>query len=83
MPLSWYPAEDPEHVERDHPDGALGMVRWVNATKNPDTRRRRGDVSISKMQSGKKRHCCFNLSACTDKDLSKNGRLLEPANDRP
>ena len=58
-------------------------VRWVNATKNPDTRRRRVDVSISKMNSGKRRPCCFNLSACTDPDLSKNGRLLEPGDDRP
>jgi hypothetical protein len=53
-------------------------VRWVNATRNPDTRTRRVDVSISKMKSGKRRPCCFNLSACTDPDLSKNGRLLEP-----
>ena len=29
-------------------------VRWVNATKNPDTRTRRVDVSISKMKSGKR-----------------------------
>ena len=58
-------------------------VRWVNATKNPDTRSRRVDVSISKMNSGKRRPCCFNLSACTDPDLSKNGRLLDPADDRP
>ena len=58
-------------------------VRWVNATKNPDTRRRRVEVSISKMNSGKRRPCCFNLSACTDPDLSKNGRLLEPGDDRP
>jgi Bacteriocin-protection, YdeI or OmpD-Associated/Domain of unknown function (DUF1905) len=58
-------------------------VRWVNATRNPDTRRRRVDVSISKMKSGKRRPCCFNLSACTDPDLSKNGRLLEPGDDRP
>jgi Domain of unknown function (DUF1905)/Bacteriocin-protection, YdeI or OmpD-Associated len=57
-------------------------VRWVSATNNPDTRRRRVEVSISKMQSGKRRPCCFNLSACTDPDLSKNGRLLEPADDR-
>jgi Domain of unknown function (DUF1905)/Bacteriocin-protection, YdeI or OmpD-Associated len=58
-------------------------VRWVNATRNPDTRRRRVDVSISKMKSGKRRPCCFNLSACTDPDLSKNGRLVEPGDDRP
>jgi hypothetical protein len=53
-------------------------VRWVNATRNPDTRRRRVEVSISKMTSGKRRPCCFNLAACTDPDLSRNGRLLEP-----
>jgi Bacteriocin-protection, YdeI or OmpD-Associated/Domain of unknown function (DUF1905) len=58
-------------------------VRWVNATKNPETRTRRVEVSISKMKSGKRRPCCFNLSACTDPDLSKNGRLLEPGDDRP
>ena len=54
-------------------------VRWINATKNPATRKRRVDVSISKMNSGKRRPCCFNLSACTDPNLSKNGRLIEPA----
>jgi hypothetical protein len=57
-------------------------VRWVNATKNPGTRGRRVEVSISKMQSGKRRPCCFDLSACTDPDLSKNGRLFEPGDGR-
>jgi hypothetical protein len=54
-------------------------VRWVNATNNPDTRKRRVEVSISKMNSGKRRPCCFNLAACTDPHLSRNGRLVEPA----
>lgn len=54
-------------------------VRWVNATPNPDTRKRRVEVSISKMKSGKRRPCCFNLAGCTDPNLSKNGRLVEPA----
>jgi Domain of unknown function (DUF1905)/Bacteriocin-protection, YdeI or OmpD-Associated len=54
-------------------------VRWVNATRNPATRLRRIDVSISKMNSGKRRPCCFDLSACTDPYLSKNGRLLDPS----
>lgn len=54
-------------------------VRWVNATRSPDTRKRRVEVSISKMNSGKRRPCCFDLGACTDPNLSKNGRLLEPA----
>ena len=54
-------------------------VRWVNATPNSDTRKRRVEVSISKMKSGKRRPCCFNLAACTDPKLSKNGRLVELA----
>ena len=54
-------------------------VRWVNATNNPDTRKRRVEVSTSKMKGGKRRPCCFNLAACTDPYLSKNGRLIEPA----
>lgn len=51
-------------------------VRWVNATANPGTRQRRVEVSISKMNSGKRRPCCFDLAACTDPQLSKNGKLL-------
>ena len=58
-------------------------VRWVNATKNPETRKRRVEVTISKMNSGKRRPCCFDLSACTDPELSRNGKLLDPGNDRP
>ncbi len=54
-------------------------VRWVNATNNPDTRKRRVEVSISKMQSGKRRPCCFNLAGCTDPNLSRSGKLIEPA----
>lgn len=52
-------------------------VRWINATKNPETRKRRVEVGISKLQSGKRRPCCFDLSACTDPDLGKNGRLID------
>ena len=50
-------------------------VRWVNATASPATRHRRVEVTISKMNSGKRRPCCFDLSACTDPALSKNGKL--------
>jgi hypothetical protein len=52
-------------------------VRWVNATASPVTRQRRVEVSISKMNSGKRRPCCFDLSACTDPELSKNGKLRD------
>jgi hypothetical protein len=53
-------------------------VRWVNATNNPETRKRRVEVSLSKMKSGKRRPCCFDLSACTDPKLARNGRLRQP-----
>lgn len=51
-------------------------VRWVKATRNPATRKRRVEVSISKLSDGKRRPCCFNLAACTDPELSKSGKLV-------
>jgi hypothetical protein len=54
-------------------------VRWVNATRNPETRSKRVAVSISKLRGGKRRPCCFNLASCTDPELSKNGKLIAPA----
>jgi len=53
-------------------------VRWISATRNPETRARRVEVSVSKMSSGKRRPCCFDLSACTDPNLSAAGRLRQP-----
>ena len=52
-------------------------VRWINATKNLQTRERRVEVCISKLRSGKRRPCCFDLASCTDPELSKNGKLVE------
>jgi Bacteriocin-protection, YdeI or OmpD-Associated/Domain of unknown function (DUF1905) len=52
-------------------------VRWINATKNSETRKRRIEVGVSKLRSGKRRPCCFDLAACTDPDLAKNGRLVD------
>ncbi len=54
-------------------------VRWINATPNPETRKRRVEVGISKMEGGKHRPCCFNRAACTDPELTRNGRLMEHA----
>jgi hypothetical protein len=51
-------------------------VRWVNATRNADTRSKRIEVSISKLRGGKRRPCCFNLASCTDPELSRNGKLV-------
>ena len=69
-----------QHLWKDiTPMARWEWVRWVNATKNPDTRKRRVEVTISKMNGGKRRPCCFDLASCTDPNLSKSGRLLEPA----
>lgn len=54
-------------------------VRWVGATRNPDTRSRRVDVSISKLEAGSSRPCCFDLSSCTDPELARSGRLATAA----
>ena len=52
-------------------------IRWVNSTAIPETRERRVEVSISKMESGKRRPCCFNLASCTDPNVSKSGKLID------
>ena len=68
-----------QHIWEDiTPMARWEWVRWVNATTNPDTRKRRVEVSISKMNSGKRRPCCFNLAGCTDPYLSQHGRLRQP-----
>ena len=53
-------------------------VRWVQATRNPQTRARRVEVSISKLDGGKRRPCCFDLASCTDPELARGGKLPEP-----
>ncbi|MGB3592587.1 MAG: YdeI/OmpD-associated family protein [Ornithinimicrobium sp.] len=52
-------------------------VRWIQATKSPQTRQRRVEVTISKLDDGKRRPCCFDLSACTDPQLARSGKLRE------
>ena len=52
-------------------------VRWVGATRNPDTRARRVEVSIDKLRGGKRRPCCFDLSSCTDPELARSGVLKD------
>jgi hypothetical protein len=36
----------------------------------------RFEVTISKMNNGKRRPCCFNRAAYTDPEVSKNGKLI-------
>jgi len=53
-------------------------IRWIGATKNPETRQRRIEITLSKFEDGKRRPCCFDRSQCTDPAVSSNGKLLEP-----
>lgn len=53
-------------------------IRWMNATLSQETRAIRIEKTVSKLNGKHRRPCCFNLAACTDPDLSKSGRLIEP-----
>jgi hypothetical protein len=52
-------------------------VRWVNETRNMETRAVRIEKTISKLDGEHRRPCCFNLAACTDPTLSRSGKLME------
>ena len=65
-------------MERHHAHGALGVDAWVNETRNRDTRKVRIEKTISKLNGEHRRPCCFNLAACTDPELSRSGKLVEP-----
>jgi hypothetical protein len=54
-------------------------IRWIGATKNPETRKRRIAIACSKLTDGKRRPCCFNRTQCTEPEVSNNGILLNPA----
>lgn len=60
------------------PNAQWDWIRWIRATKEPDTRRRRIEVACSKLKAGKRRPCCFNRNLCTDPDVSHNWVLREP-----
>ena len=59
------------------PQARWEWVRWVRQTRNEATRRRRVEVTISKIDAGKRRPCCFDLASCTDPDLARSGRLRD------
>ncbi len=54
-------------------------IRWVQATRNPHTRQRRIEVSMSKLDGGSRRPCCFDLASCTDPNLGRSGKLRDPS----
>ncbi len=76
--LAEAPAQIREVWEDITPMARWEWVRWVGATRNPQTRQRRVEVSISKMDGGKRRPCCFDLASCTDPDMARSGKLREP-----
>ena len=55
-------------------------IRWINATRVPETRKRRIEKACSMLKSGKRRPCCFNRNLCCEPAVSKNGVLLESGN---
>lgn len=58
-------------------------IRWINATKNPETRKKRIETTCSKLSSGMRRPCCFNRSMCTNPYVSNNGVLLDSISPKP
>ena len=47
------------------PQARWDWIRWIGATRNPQTRQRRVAVTIDKLRAGKRRPCCFDRSQCT------------------
>lgn len=60
------------------PSARWDWIRWIRATKEPETRQRRIEVACSKLKEGERRPCCFNRNLCTEPSVSHNGVLLEP-----
>lgn len=50
-------------------------IRWIRATGQPETRRRRIEAARSKLKAGERRPCCWNRNLCTEPYVAKNGVL--------
>lgn len=60
------------------PNAQWEWVRWIRATKQPETRTRRIEVACSKLNRGTRRPCCFNRNMCTEPLVSEQGVLIDP-----
>jgi Bacteriocin-protection, YdeI or OmpD-Associated/Domain of unknown function (DUF1905) len=60
------------------PNAQWDWIRWLRATKQPETRRRRIETACDKLKKGERRPCCFNRNLCTEPYVSNNWVLLEP-----
>jgi len=65
--------------ERVTPMSRWEWIRWIHSTGSQETRARRIKVACSKLESGKRRPCCWNRNMRTEPAVSKNGVLLAPA----
>lgn len=88
IPADWQAALDANpQVEtlwkRITPMARWEWIRWIGSTKVPETRKRRVEVSCSKLLAGERRPCCFNRNMCCVPDVSKNGVLLESPETSP
>jgi hypothetical protein len=63
--------------EKITPMAHWDWLRWIRSTNNPETRRHRIEVALSKLNAGERRPCCFNRNLCTEPEVSKNGALIE------
>ena len=52
-------------------------LRWIRSTANPETRKKRIEVTCSKLKKGDKNPCCFDRTRCTVTNVSKSGVLLD------
>jgi hypothetical protein len=75
--LAAAPKKVKEKWEDITPMARWEWVRWMNATLSQETRAVRIEKTISKLNGKHRRPCCFNLAACTEPYLMKNGRLME------
>lgn len=60
------------------PNARWDWIRWIRATNQPETRRRRIETACSKLTAGERRPCCFNRNLCTEPYVSHNWVLREP-----
>ncbi len=72
-------ADEPAYAtwQKATPMAHWEWLRWIQSTKQAETRQRRIVVSCSKLARGERRPCCFNRNMCCVAEVSKNGVLLE------
>lgn len=54
-------------------------LRWIRSTSREETRQKRIEVGCDKLKRGERRPCCWNRNLSTEPYVSKNGILLDPA----